>query len=364
MKRLELLDYGRFAAALSVVAFHYFFNGISNGKISSITHIPTLIPFAKYGYLGVEFFFMISGYVIFFSANNKTAGQFLVTRAVRIFPAFWVAVVFTSIAAQFFGKNNMSVNLLQFFLNLTMFPQIFGQPYVDGAYWSLHYELKFYFMVFALLFMGAQSQLRFVFLLWPAYILFARISDLSNLPYSHGYYCYFAAGAVCAMRGEKKSVTSLFALLLCIYLCVTYSAEDADTISMSKGVEFSALVIGFVVISQFLFFEFLNSKNGAALKIPGSRLAGGLTYPIYLIHAHFGYMILSKYANDENRVTIYAMTISIVFVIAYLIHQFIEKRLSRVWQTFFSRSVGSVTDLLQSRISTLLGYAYNRISKG
>ena len=48
MKRIELLDYGRFFAALSVVAFHYFFNGIANGKVSSISHIPEVISLVKY----------------------------------------------------------------------------------------------------------------------------------------------------------------------------------------------------------------------------------------------------------------------------------------------------------------------------
>ncbi|MBB1075267.1 acyltransferase [Rhodoferax sp. 4810] len=88
MKRLELLDYGRFSATLAVMFFHYFFNGIQNGKISSFEHIPWVIDFAKYGYLGVEFFFMISGYVIFFSSKEKTAGEFGAARVLRLFPAF------------------------------------------------------------------------------------------------------------------------------------------------------------------------------------------------------------------------------------------------------------------------------------
>ena len=59
MKRLDLLDYTRLFAALSVMCFHYLFNGIGNGKISSLTHIDGLIDVAKYGYLGVELFFMM-----------------------------------------------------------------------------------------------------------------------------------------------------------------------------------------------------------------------------------------------------------------------------------------------------------------
>ncbi|WP_164654758.1 acyltransferase family protein, partial [Pseudomonas viridiflava] len=95
MKRLELLDYGRFIAAIMAVLYHYTFNGIANGKLSSLSHIPELIEFTKYGYLGVELFFMISGYVIFYSARNRSAAQFAASRAIRLYPSYWFAVLFT-----------------------------------------------------------------------------------------------------------------------------------------------------------------------------------------------------------------------------------------------------------------------------
>ncbi|HCW47481.1 MAG TPA: hypothetical protein DGH25_08930 [Erwiniaceae bacterium] len=80
-QRVELIDYLRLIAALGVILFHYTFNGIDNGKITSITQIPELTQFTKFGYLGVELFFMISGYVIFFSAKNKSFSRFISTRA-------------------------------------------------------------------------------------------------------------------------------------------------------------------------------------------------------------------------------------------------------------------------------------------
>ncbi|MEL7088997.1 MAG: acyltransferase family protein [Planctomycetota bacterium] len=88
MSRIQLLDYGRFGAAIAVVGYHWFFNGIHNGKIDSLELQPWAVESVKYGYLGVEFFFMISGYVIFFSAKNRSAAQFATLRATRLYPAF------------------------------------------------------------------------------------------------------------------------------------------------------------------------------------------------------------------------------------------------------------------------------------
>ena len=94
MKRLQLLDYGRFAAAFSVLLYHYTFNGFRNGKISSIGPVDFITYVTHFGKIGVEFFFIISGYVIYYSAQNKTPGEFAFSRIKRLYPAFWFAVFF------------------------------------------------------------------------------------------------------------------------------------------------------------------------------------------------------------------------------------------------------------------------------
>lgn len=358
MKRLELLDYGRFGGGLAVVAYHYFFNGISNGKVTSISHIPELVAFAKYGFLGVEFFFMISGFVIFFSAKNKTAGQFLSVRAVRLFPAFWVAVLFTTAFAAYWGGEKMSVTWPQVLVNLTMLPKLFGQPFVDGVYWTLQYEWGFYFAVFLMLAAGVQSKLHHALVLWPFYILLMRAIGMESLPYASAYYAYFAAGALFALRMEEKGRFSLAALLVSLVLCVSFSAGKAAGLTANKGVEFSALTIAAVVLGQFLFFVFLTSRKGLALRLPASRLAGGLTYPIYLIHAHFGYMLLSRFANDGNRAIAYSLIAMAVLLVAYAIHVLVERRLASFWNAFFARSVGSCGDAVQYWLSARLRSVY------
>ena len=117
--------------------YHYTFNGISNGKVTSIGALREIDFITRYGYLGVEFFFMISGYVIFFSAKNRTALKFAVNRAVRLFPAYWFAVLFTSFFAYFWGGELMSTSLLRSVANLTMIHSFFGVSNVDGVYWTL-----------------------------------------------------------------------------------------------------------------------------------------------------------------------------------------------------------------------------------
>ncbi len=336
MKRLDLLDYGRFFASMIVVFFHYSFNGISNGKIQSIQHIPELIDFTKYGYLGVEFFFMISGYVIFFSALNRNSYAFAVSRLTRLFPAYWFAVVFTTVVSVYFGGNQMTVSIYQFLANLSMKAPSMGYNFVDGAYWTLSYELTFYFMVFILLLFGLQNKLREIFLAWPVVMLFALIFDKEWLPLAGGYYYYFSAGVIFAILKAKRSIIAMMMLILAFALCLNFSMGKSLILSANKGVEFSSEIIGFIVSLFFVFFTFLNTKKGASLNLPKAAIFGSLTYPIYLVHAHFGYMMIDHFANESNKFFIYFVLITSVLVIAFFIHKIIEVKFHLFWKKLFS----------------------------
>lgn len=335
MKRLELLDYGRFFAAIIVVAFHYSFNGIANGKIDSISHIPSVIAVTKYGYIGVEFFFMISGYVIFFSSKNRTAAKFAEGRAIRLYPAYWFAILFTSFFALQWGGDLMSVYPRQIIANFTMMQSFMGIGHVDGVYWTLAYEITFYFAVFVILFLGLQKHLNAIFIFWPIAFYIAIVANIQSKPYLGGYYYYFSAGALFALLAEKFDRRAIFSLVATYFLCIYFTVGRANNLTELIGVKFSAIVSGIIVTIFFLFFVFQNSKTGRSLKLPMSRIAGAITYPIYLIHAHFGYMFLSRFATEENKLAIYALTVSIVVLTALIIHLIIDKSLHFVWKRLF-----------------------------
>ena len=349
MKRIELLDYGRFLAIIGVVAFHYLFNGIANGKISSITYIPSVSDIAKYGYLGVEFFFMISGYVIFFSAQNKTASEFAVARVLRLYPAFWVAVIFTSTFAFFWGGKQMSVYPTQIAINFTMLAPVFGHNFVDGVYWVLPYELKFYLLVLIFLLLGMQNKLKTIFFLWPFALLLCKLSG-QDFPYLNNYYCYFAAGIIFAIMKDNFTPKVAIALLICLILCITFSIQNTPPVVKSKNSDF---VIALIITILFLFFIFVNSRKGSDLKLYGSRLLGDLSYPTYLIHNHFGYMFISQFATEANKYIIYIVTVSLVFMVSYLMHILVEKRLSQMWKIFFQTTIGNLISIIHRQLVSI-----------
>jgi len=80
--RLASLDLLRLVAALAVVLFHYLFRGGITGDLD--VEYAAAAPFAIYGYLGVSLFFLISGFVIAWSAEGRTWQEFAVARFARL----------------------------------------------------------------------------------------------------------------------------------------------------------------------------------------------------------------------------------------------------------------------------------------
>ncbi|MFV7444392.1 acyltransferase family protein [Acinetobacter pittii] len=332
--RLALLDYGRFFAAFSVVFFHYFYNGISNGKVTSIDH-TLFAGITSYGHFGVQFFFIISGYVIFYSLKHKGATSFLKSRLKRLYPTYWFAVLFTSCFALLWGSGtDMSVNTLQIFVNFTMLQQFLGVNNVDGVYWTLFYEIIFYGIVFLiLLFLDFKKLIAFL-VIWPFLIIFFNILG-NDLIIFNMYFLYFVIGAMFAIL--KNGVMSKYFAFLILVIAVLAGYYQMYNAGVDKNN--NIVIVTLIYLTMLGFFWILNIDKWRNISLPYSKDLGGMTYPIYLIHAHFGYMFLNKFATNTNYYYVYAVLLLIIIVLSWTIWNLIEIKQSDFWYKFFTKVV-------------------------
>ncbi|MEA5256827.1 acyltransferase [Arcicella aquatica] len=158
--RITLLDSFRALAILSVMLFHYFSRRIPPLYPVSLYPYNNDYDYFRWGYLGVEFFFIISGFVIFFTLDNTPFFRsFWKKRLMRLLPSMIIASVITYIIFNLFDTDNIFYNshkIVNFIPSLTfiqpnLLNNLFSRfnvelHYLNDSYWSLWPELQFYFL--------------------------------------------------------------------------------------------------------------------------------------------------------------------------------------------------------------------------
>jgi len=200
--RLYEIDLLRFFAAMAVVFCHYTFVGYTTIEDFDI-QFTFLHEYTRYGYLGVDLFFLISGFVILMSASNSTAGTFFIGRFTRIYPTFVVAVTLTAMLRMSFGPGDLGLEPEAYLYNLTLvagfFEDSFDLELVDTVYWSLQVELKFYALIWVLLLTRSMRHIEAFLASWLLISIGALFIELpewiDNLAFPE-WSPYFIAGAI------------------------------------------------------------------------------------------------------------------------------------------------------------------------
>jgi exopolysaccharide production protein ExoZ len=292
------LDVIRFAAAAMVMAFHY-------------GHDISPIWLSWTGWVGVEVFFVLSGYVIAASAEGSAAWAFGVNRIVRLTPAVWFCSTLIAVICAI-GSTYPDLGM-RYLRSITLWPT---GPWVDGVIWTLPVEIEFYALVFMamlakvplglvlraiaaisagywLLRMGAQFA--------PNFSLFSLASacPMDGPAFSIiGYGCYFALGGLLReglQRGWSSSISAFAALCLLGGLSqIAFAASNwlphNDLVRLPHAAKIVPACAWLAMCALIAISVWI---NGFAWRMAGSfasvfRLIGLSTYPLYLLHNTVG----------------------------------------------------------------------------
>lgn len=147
--RLHYLDLLRFIAAASVVLYHFTYRPIVGGKVAEDVFAP-LHHLTMYGYMGVNLFFMISGFVILGSLlRHENVSSFLKDRFIRIYSAWVPALVAVTVVLlvlniKVFATLAPLEQFGLFIANFFLLPPLAPLPMIHQVSWSLTYEWVFY----------------------------------------------------------------------------------------------------------------------------------------------------------------------------------------------------------------------------
>ena len=314
------IDSFRAIAILSVIGFHY------------LTRFsPPFFPVNLYGYdgamptvfevgrLGVEVFFVISGYIIAMTIGRfDNSFDFVARRIARLFPAFLVGCTITFLCVTAFGPDERRVGLADFVANLTMVPTDLGFDPVDGAYWSLAVELKFYFYI-ALTYLLLRSRY------WLGILAICLLGVVTMLTVHKGatavllaqFMPYFVIGIA---LWKLKSGHRAEALLCLAVAAISFVAIDCLKIEQGQY-----QIVGFAYLTVVLGALYALVLGGINITFAPLLFIGRISYSLYIVHQNLG-LILIRWLSGIGLPHPLAATIALALgcALAYLMFRYVE----------------------------------------
>ncbi|MCX7418805.1 MAG: acyltransferase [Planctomycetia bacterium] len=327
--RFNELDLLRFLAAIAVVLYHWTFRGAAQRGLTSFS-IPEFAPWVKYGYLGVDLFFILSGFVILLSIQGKGPIEFVISRFTRLYPAFWTCCTVTFLVCWFAGEDRFPVTLPQFFANLTMFNFYMRQDNIDGVYWTLMEEMKFYGFVFVLLCCRQSHRIETFLQAWLVASLVCFISQRRELMFlvSARWSGHFIAGATYFLISRSGLTPRRVLLLLTAVSYSTFMAASSATMLTERyHANFDPLVISSLVVSFHALF-FAVSQGWTQFSSKAFRVLGNLTYPLYLLHQNIGYLALDLFARTSRPILALMGVTGAALLAAWAVYFLVERNMN------------------------------------
>lgn len=322
------LDLLRFLAALAVVFYHYTFCASALDRVIEPFAIDAV---TRYGWLGVEIFFLISGYVVLMSATGKTVKQFFLSRVTRLYPAFWVACTAVYVIARLTKPLVDVAPVSTYLLNMSMLQNFFGQPSISGVFWTLTLEIQFYFLIALLIGWGWLKHLPVVLAGWLGFVLWAGPAPDSTYPLFYllfpRYAPFFISGMVFYLIQSRQGKPWFTYALLLVSFGLALRNLRQEAIQLHTFFEtqppFSFRVIGGFLSALYLVFWLIIKRKINLQRFPGLRTLGALTYPLYLIHDQF--KLLFPLLAGLPPYVLLAATLGLALVAAWLLHVGIER---------------------------------------
>jgi peptidoglycan/LPS O-acetylase OafA/YrhL len=277
-------------------------DGLRALSILAVLFFHCNVPGAGGGFVGLDMFFVLSGYLITsllameYRSGHIQIGRFYARRALRLFPTLLlVLVVYVVLAPVLWPAEDrwLSAALAGFYVYdyALAFWQV---PYTVGHTWSLGVEEKFYLLWPLLLPLLLRKRHPAAWLLAAFVVVTAwRYYVAMRWPWPQAYFCFdtrmsgIVLGAIAALTGFK--VSRFAVAVACVALAVLVALPSLPTTDQTDAV---TLRISLAELSAFvLVCHAAKHGNSGVLASPPLVYVGRLSYGIYLWHFPFALLV-------------------------------------------------------------------------
>lgn len=346
LKRLSQLDSLRGIAAFTVAfIWHYqHFNPINGSPFRNVLSI-----FYEQGWLAVELFFCLSGFIFCYMYEQKivenkiSLKKFMSLRFARLYPLFLATMVFVAIfqiyntyiaGNPFVYQNNDIDHIIQnlLFLQGGWFSK--GAS-LNGVTWSLSVEAVCYIIFYIIL---ARFKKKDTYLMaygtvilvgWSVFYLKLNY-PLINDSMARGFICFFI-GSICyhingKLQGCKKKALITSALIAILILIVVLYYNHMEDIIGNFQLVFSIFIAPAIIL--------VSLNNSLFKKVLGVKplvYLGEISYSIYLWH--FPVQLVFNCINSKSTLNYSSYMIFFTYIIVTLIvsaasYELFEKRIN------------------------------------
>ena len=300
--RFLFVDGLRGIAAMLVVLFHF---RLAVDQTANDWLWPVVGTFFDYGYLGVDIFFVISGFVISYSVRNAdhTPGflfRFGIRRSIRLDPPYWLTIFLELLLIKlglllFPALNTPFPSIEKILAHFVYMQDLLVYGNIVDIFWTLCYEVQFYlvFVSFLVLLRSLKgvignTGIRFISIgvcsaafIISAVIFFGPVETPVNGLFIDRWFQFFIG--VLAMRCvlfEKVTLAFILASLVLVMGSLLYPSTGAD-----NGL--TALVVAWALV-----FVARKQMMLVWLSGPVSQFLGRISYSLYLVHAVVGWRFI------------------------------------------------------------------------
>ncbi|WP_164478888.1 acyltransferase family protein [Methylophilus methylotrophus] len=315
------IDFLRCFSVLLVIASHY---GLIVGLPLAGTH-------------GVAIFFMVSGFCMSYSISGRNGKQFLIARFWRLIPILIVCATITELIEVIFPeiRPDRGQSFSNYIQNLLCLPTgniacdaLYGllkghaanYNWVDGAYWSLLVEIRFYILLWFFYYISKLSLPTIIIFVATLGLLSPFQWDSIYISKSNDFLMYlpfFAFGMSSSIYFQSKKNASLLMIYsLGVFVFISSIGVASISMSLNQNNILSYASCFAIYFSCMMFYR--KGKNSFLSYI------GIISYPLYLLHQDIGYILIAT--RDRMSLEIMAsLTVLVIFILSAFVNAITQK---------------------------------------
>ena len=332
------IEVSRGIAAILVILYH------ASRHIDAAYGAPLLRRTFQFGHAGVDFFFVISGFIILYVhyddiGNPRQFARYVRRRLTRIFPIYWVALILT-IVVQMLGHHGLPSNA-DLLWSALLLPS--NKPMLLGIAWTLRFEMLFYVMFCLVILNRAGAALMACWFITSAFCAVSgtSIGFLSD-QFQSAYVFDFIFGMAVAYIAKEQLIRSSYVFLAAGALLFACSGTLENLHLLNGYANYARLAYG--IPSALVILGIVALPRTSASSAPSIlRTVGAGSYSLYLfqfifIGAAWQFLLRSKLATITTPWAQFLILSGAAIAGGVIMSKMVEQPLIRLCRFLISRA--------------------------